>query len=119
MIFRSLKNMKGLTSEVLDVLLGRYPAFVYGRGCTPENIPIFIFHQVETRRFESQLAFLKENKYQTLTCDELLKILKGKRTHSAKEIMLTFDDGWRSLWSVAFPLLKKYGFEATAFVVPN
>jgi hypothetical protein len=38
---------------------------------------------------------------------------------STKEVVLTFDDGWRNLWTVVYPLLKKYGQVAVSFIVPS
>ena len=119
MILLRLHNIGEIANAAADVAFGRYPRFVYGLPCSAESIPLFTFHKVEPWRFESQLAFLRDNGYKTLTCDDLLKVVKGKRPHAAREVMLTFDDGWASLWTVAYPLLKRYGLQATAFVVPG
>jgi hypothetical protein len=37
----------------------------------------------------------------------------------AKKVVLTFDDGAKSLWHTAYPLLKKYDMKAIAFVIPG
>jgi peptidoglycan/xylan/chitin deacetylase (PgdA/CDA1 family) len=34
-------------------------------------------------------------------------------------IVMIFDDGIGSLWSTAFPLLKKYGMKAVCFIVSH
>jgi peptidoglycan/xylan/chitin deacetylase (PgdA/CDA1 family) len=34
-------------------------------------------------------------------------------------VALTFDDGWKSLWSIAYPLLRKYGLVGISFIVPT
>lgn len=36
-----------------------------------------------------------------------------------KEVLLTFDDGLKTVWKYGAPLLKRYGFQAIAFVVPR
>src|SRR5258706_14495245 len=36
-----------------------------------------------------------------------------------KPIVLTFDDGYRDAYEIAFPLLKKYGLTGTFYVVPG
>ena len=33
-----------------------------------------------------------------------------------KSVVITIDDGWRSTYDIAFPILKKYGYTATLFV---
>ena len=45
-------------------------------------------------------------------------LTKGKLITN-KSVLLTFDDGRGTLWSVAYPMLKKYGMKATAFIVPG
>ncbi len=34
-------------------------------------------------------------------------------------ILLTFDDGWSSVWSAALPLAKRYGVKFTLFLAPD
>ncbi|NER01087.1 MAG: polysaccharide deacetylase family protein [Cyanothece sp. SIO2G6] len=60
-----------------------------------------------------------ENGYKTLTTLELEGILTGERPRKPKEVLLTFDHGWASLWTVAAPLLRRYGFRAVAYVIPG
>jgi peptidoglycan/xylan/chitin deacetylase (PgdA/CDA1 family) len=36
-----------------------------------------------------------------------------------RSIVLTFDDGMASVWTSAFPLLRKHGFRATVFLIPG
>jgi len=98
-----------------------YPRFVFDSRLRTlvGQVPVFTFHSVEPDHFESQLKYLDHNGYRTLTADELLAILNGKTPAPERAVVLTFDDGWESLWSVAFPLLKRYGFKAVAFVIPG
>ncbi len=70
-------------------------------------------------QLEQQLKYLKDNGYQTLTAVQFLELQKKHRRIPAKSIVLTFDDGHRSHYTEVFPLLKKYGFVATFFVVPQ
>ncbi len=52
-----------------------------------------------------------------MTVGEIAAALDGTGTLPERPIALTFDDGWREQYEVAFPLLQKYGFRATFFVV--
>ncbi|MCK4307208.1 polysaccharide deacetylase family protein, partial [candidate division WOR-3 bacterium] len=117
-----MQNFLGIyLAEIGNFLKRVYPPFVTAvRPASPgEGVPVFVFHRVRDKQFSEQLEFLAKNNYRTLTADELFDfVLKGKKTPE-KSIVLTFDDGERSLYTVAFPLLKKFGFKATSFIVPS
>ncbi|MEZ4649689.1 MAG: polysaccharide deacetylase family protein [Candidatus Eisenbacteria bacterium] len=122
MLFESrFESGKAAGQVALDLALQRYPAPVYGR--TPgrgELPPIFGFHSVRAEPFEALLRFLAENGYRTLTCDEYLDFQKnGVPPEAAKSLLLTFDDGMGQVWSVAWPLLEKYGMHAVVFLIPG
>lgn len=98
-----------------------YPDFVWRRNPKPvlDFIPVFSSHEVQEDDFEAKLHFLKTNGYQTITADSLVDAIKGKISFPQKTVMISFDDGRQSVWTVAFPLLKKYGFQATLFLSPE
>jgi peptidoglycan/xylan/chitin deacetylase (PgdA/CDA1 family) len=83
------------------------------------QLPVFYFHTLDTESFEEKLRFLKTNHYSTVTCDEAHEYLVEGRSLPQRSLMLTFDDGRRSLWTVGHPLLVKYGFTATSFIAPR
>lgn len=104
----SLKqNFIEMASTALDVASLRYPPFVYGGACN--EAPVFCFHEVEPESFEAQIEFLAANGYHTITTDELFN-------PPDKSVMLTFDDGWGSLWSVGLPLIKKHDIRIVVFL---
>ncbi len=83
------------------------------------EIPVFTFHSIEPVEFEKQLQFLARNNYKTLKADEFYQMLTGKQAIPEKAVLLTFDDGWGSLWTYAYPLLKKYGMYGVCFIIPG
>jgi len=66
--------------------------------------------------FKAQMKYLKENNYHVITLDQLLDFLDYKEQIPEKSVVITFDDGWSSVYDFAFPILKKYGFPATIFI---
>jgi len=66
--------------------------------------------------FKDQMQFLKENGYRGITLDQLLGFLEFRTQIPEKSVVITFDDGWRSFYDIAFPVLRDYGFPATLFV---
>lgn len=102
------------------------PTGVYSDGY--RSVPILCYHQftverapdhkleLRARDFEAQLRFLRDNDFQTLSFAELNDILQFKRPMPAKAVVLTIDDGFASVYDVAWPLLKKYAMQATLFI---
>jgi len=99
----------------------RYPDFVLSRRgrLSGGEIPVFTTHTVEPESFEEHLHHLVNNGYGTLSCDEFCDILSGARPGDGRSVLLSIDDGRRSVWTFAYPLLKKYGLRATVFLIPG
>lgn len=73
---------------------------------------------LEKKLFEEQLAYIKKH-FQPITMEDLLWAYRENDFSSLPErpILLTFDDGYTDHYSVAYPLLKKYGMQGAFF--PN
>jgi peptidoglycan/xylan/chitin deacetylase (PgdA/CDA1 family) len=65
------------------------------------------------------MRYLKENGFHVISPDELLAFLENKQRLPKKSVMITMDDGYRSVYEVAYPILKKYEFTATLFIYTN
>ncbi len=102
-----------------DLLLGRYPAFVRGGSLRPGEVPVFVFHGAEPEGFARKLRHLVDNGYRTLSVDEYVGVIRGERPAPDRAVLLTFDDGRGSVWTVAAPLLRRYGMKALVFLVPG
>lgn len=91
-----------------------------------QTIPVLTYHRfgdncdsplcMPARVFERQMRYLKDNGYHTVTPDELLAFLRYRTPLPKKSVWITMDDGYRSTYRVAYPILKKYGFTATMFI---
>ena len=64
--------------------------------------------------FEKQIAYLAQNGWQSFTMSEAMK-LKDKLP--PKSVVVTFDDGYRDNLINALPILQKYNFKATVYLV--
>jgi len=107
--------------DIRGLLFRKYPDFIFEAEPRPlrDEIPVFTFHQVGVESFKEQLEFLYSNGYRTLSADEFYDILMGQKQVTENSVMLTFDDGWGSLWAIAYPLLERYGFRAVSFLIPG
>ncbi|HVZ10826.1 MAG TPA: polysaccharide deacetylase family protein [Candidatus Paceibacterota bacterium] len=77
------------------------------------------FFTVPTDEFERQMEYLKSNGYNVVSLNEVVKALEQKKPISSRTVALTFDDGYRDNYIEAFPILKKYGFPASIFLVSD
>lgn len=69
--------------------------------------------------FERQMAYLREKGYVSITPDQLADHLERGTALPERPLLLTFDDGYEDNYQNAYPILKKYGFTATVFVVTD
>ncbi|MEO6986554.1 MAG: poly-beta-1,6-N-acetyl-D-glucosamine N-deacetylase PgaB [Paralcaligenes sp.] len=70
------------------------------------------FVAVRTDHFVQQMAWLHENGYQPVSVDQILAARQGGKPLPEKAVLLTFDDGFSSFYTRAFPILKAYGWHA-------
>jgi peptidoglycan/xylan/chitin deacetylase (PgdA/CDA1 family) len=72
---------------------------------------------VSPDRFEAQLRYLIEHGFEPVTLDSLVTHLQLGHPLPPKPVILTFDDGFKDQYINAYPLLKKYRFVATFFII--
>ena len=70
-------------------------------------------NSISPKRFREQVQFLVDNQYQTCTFED---IISSKKSHS-KAIIITFDDGYESVFKYSYPILKEAGFKAVIFII--
>ena len=102
-----------------DLLLGRYPPFVTGGPLPKGHVPVFVFHSLEPKSFGRKLRYLADNRYVTLSAAEYFQGLMGARPVPERAVLLTFDDGRGSLYSVGLPLMRRYGMRGVVFLIPG
>ncbi len=107
----------GTARGCLDLLSGRFPAFVFGGG-VGALLPVFHFHDVTREELEPKLHHLADNGYRTVISDDIAAYARDARTLPSRSVGLCFDDAWKSLASVAAPLLKQYGLTAITYAIP-
>lgn len=67
--------------------------------------------------FDQQIAFLAHANYTPITLAELTAARAGRFTLPSQPIVLTFDDGYRDFYTTAWPILRRYHFKATLFII--
>ena len=101
-------------------------ASVYANGY--QTVPILCYHQfvegsisksamqVSERTFEKQMAYLSANGFQVIPFSRLSGFLDGSQSIPPKSVVISIDDGYKSVYQTAFPILKKYSYPATLFL---
>lgn len=91
------------------------------------SVPIVMYHQVKQSQlgkdvispyeFESDLKYLVENNYNTITMTELINYVYNDESLPENPIILSFDDGYLTTYKTVFPLLKKYNAKIVLSIV--
>lgn len=92
------------------------------------DIAAFCYHQVEPsaggkfslslERFKSQLKYLKDRNYQSLNSDELLLAIASDTPATQNQVVITFDDGFKTVYDYAFPAMQELGFKGIVCIYP-
>ena len=69
-------------------------------------------YMIAPELFEEDLKYLRENGYTTIFPSELIDYFDNNSPLPEKPVILTFDDGYLNNYTIAYPLLKKYGMKA-------
>ena len=92
-----------------------------------DKVLVLMYHDVKetekneftlsTKHFEDQIKTLKENGYNVITIESFLNFLhkNGKIPNNA--VVITFDDGYKTFYDLAVPIMKKYNVTATNFLI--
>jgi peptidoglycan/xylan/chitin deacetylase (PgdA/CDA1 family) len=74
---------------------------------------------VDAATFDAQMAALKAAGWHTITTRRLAAAVMSGTGVPLHSLVITFDDGRPDQFTYAFPILERYGFTATFFVVPG
>ncbi|WP_313155509.1 polysaccharide deacetylase family protein [Lacrimispora sp.] len=90
-------------------------------------VPIIMYHQVKNsgfgndvispKEFESDLKYLKENHYNTITMTQLIDYVHDKKELPQNPVILSFDDGYLSTYLNVYPLLKEYDMKIVLSII--
>ena len=106
------------------------PLFSFNKGGLKsggyQTVPVLVYYKISKTKpsniaitqdhFKAQMKYLKDNDYHVITLDQLLGFLDYQEQIPEKSVVITFDDGWISIYDIAIPILKEYGFPATIFI---
>lgn len=93
------------------------------------TLPILMYHgitedaskvgeyTISASTFESDLIWLKDHGYTTISTKQLIDYVENGSTLPSKPVLITFDDGYDNNYTLAFPLLKKHNMKAIISII--
>src|SRR6266576_437564 len=72
--------------------------------------------EIKPADFEAQMKALKDRGITVIGMQDFLAWRRGEKNIPPRSAIVTFDDGWKSQYEVAWPIMKKYGYPMTMFI---
>lgn len=104
-------------------LVARNPLGVWRDGV--QGVTVLCYHRVgpgsgrmnvSAARFAAQMQWLADNGYHVVSLSALEAFLAGNAPLPRRSVVLTFDDGYRTVYRHAWPVLRRMGYPATLFI---
>lgn len=125
-----------LNQTWFQIRMGNRLAWVSSLDAQEDNgIPVITYHHIlrdeentrfrhtstttSVRAFNNQMTWLRDQGYTTLSMYQLEGYVRNKMNLPARAVVITFDDGLKSVHRYAWPILQQYGFKATAFIISS
>lgn len=96
------------------------------------HVPVLLYHHVQPKAlaedlgqialnvdsqiFDRQMGYLFSQGYTTLSAKKLVAALRDHTSLPQKSIVITFDDGYKSVYDYAYPILQKYHFTGNLMI---
>jgi len=99
-------------------------------AAAPKKVPVLCYHRfgvevadsmtIKNSAFAEQMEWLKTNGYTVIPLDSAMQYMQGKlKSIPAKSVVITVDDGHKSVYSDMAPMVKKYKIPVTLFIYPS
>ncbi len=90
-----------------------------------QSVPILCYHRfgdehtklaVSKESFRRQMQYLKDNNFRVIPLKDVYEFLHHNKPLPKKSVVITIDDGYRSTYDTAYPILAEFNFPATLFL---
>lgn len=93
------------------------------------KVPILMYHCLDSDKrnensttvtpdqFREDMQVLKENGYNTISFSDIYNYVQYGKELPNKPILVSFDDGYESVYKYAYPILKEMGMKATTSII--
>jgi len=94
-----------------------------------QGVPVLNYHQINNNdhnsltlsdtEFEAQMEYLYKTGYTAISPNQLADYVQYGKELPLNPVLITFDDGYEDNYKVAYPILQKYHFTATIFIITD
>ncbi len=94
-----------------------------------QRVPVLVYHDLwnnasddqkgytSAEGFALQMEYLHNNGYHVVSLNKLINHIQSGGDLPGKAVVITFDDGYKSNYTLAYPVLKRYNMPATIFLI--
>jgi len=75
--------------------------------------------RMHSSKFKKQMTAVRQLGVTVISLEDFLAWKRGAKSIPEKSILLTFDDGWKSVYTDALPILKEFGYPFTLYLYKN
>ena len=75
--------------------------------------------RMPTKKFRQQMQAIKDLGLKVISLDDFMAWKRGEKKIADKSILITIDDGWKAVYTEAYPILKEFGYPFTLFLYTN
>lgn len=75
--------------------------------------------RISTSKFRKQMETIRQLGITVISLADFTAWKRGEKEIPEKSILLTLDDGWKSVYTDAFPILKEFGYPYTLYLYKN
>jgi peptidoglycan/xylan/chitin deacetylase (PgdA/CDA1 family) len=125
--------IRGIDAQIRSALgTGSAGSATTMRAAGGQTLPVLMYHRIAAdgpealaryrispTAFEAQMRWLSDKGFISVTPEQLQAIRQGREAAPRRPVMITFDDGYLDFAESAQPILKRFGFTASVFVVPG
>jgi peptidoglycan/xylan/chitin deacetylase (PgdA/CDA1 family) len=127
------KNVLLVISVFLSGIFAFYGYVSEAEGASDGSatVPILLYHSIPDQgfpgnryevpavHFEQQMRRLREWGYETISIQQLVQSLYTGGSLPRRPVVISFDDGYQDVLDNAYPIMKRFGFTGTVYIVAN
>lgn len=117
---KKIQPTTGSTTIQVKRPANKIPVLVFHR-IMPDDVKNALYQDNEWVASESVFAdmmkYIYDNNYNVISIEEFNEWYDGKKEYPENTIVITIDDGYLTDYAIAYPILKKYNFKFTSFII--